>query len=41
MVVSLCMFNNYKIWFRAEQYQIHNYAHEDFFGLVACCSVLI
>ena len=30
MVTLLCMFNNYKIWFRAEQYQNLKYAHEEF-----------
>ena len=30
MVALLCMFNNSKIWFRAVQYEIHNYAYEDF-----------
>ena len=41
MVHFVLLFNNSKIWFSAEQYQIHNYAHEDFSGIVVCCSGLI
>ena len=34
MMALTCMFNNSKIWFREEQYQIYNYAHEDFLDLL-------
>ena len=41
MVASLCMFNNYKIVFRTEQYQTLKYAHEEFPELLFVISGLI